>query len=365
MIINDRTYFNVFFIVFAFVLLGCAHKESQTIVSSGDLTQKENDELEQDEKTGDTRDTRDTSNTKKEKETKEPSKQELETHILEDERLAAQILQDAMCGKNAVLAAWAAVYSLRLGIKHDEVCAIKALKKGVKKNDLLLSALCWRWLASLDSKNLPKWKTIKSNEPVVKALAAIAYLNKGELPKALLSSLSLPNHKPIGSNRKNEAKKRENELLTMALPFDDGALALSLAFVEARHREMTEYNTKNQLIFSSQRLRKELIKKLAENYKKVIKRVENITKTEKHKYSIFSEELNNRLITRPKKMLRVISVTGDLDLRHESLRALAITALDPLVSDIAASAAALKSDDLRVRIEAARTFLLLALRIRK
>ena len=75
----------------------------------------------------------------------------LRDRMLADERRAAEIVKTAMCQKEGHGAAWAAIYALRLGIRHDAGCAAEALRRGVGSDDDLLRAGLAELLVELSS----------------------------------------------------------------------------------------------------------------------------------------------------------------------------------------------------------------------
>jgi hypothetical protein len=290
--------------------------------------------------------------------------QGIEYRIIEDKRLAAQVLTDAMGSQNTTLAAWAAVYVMRLGLKHDETQKILALTHGaLNLTDPLLSVLCWRLLAvGKDVSKIPNWAGNKTADPVVQVMAALALARNGPLPKTLKTALGLPKGNPSGADRGSESRRLVERLLAFSMPFDNGPLSLAIVFVEARRGEWIEHGSKGETKWVAQRLREELIQLVLRNDVTAAERIHASVATGHKRNSPLLEMLNTPLVSRPLNVLRRAALAGPIDLRLEALRAIAVVATKPVAGDFGASAAALKSDDPRLRVEGARTFLLLVTR---
>ncbi|MCP4675725.1 MAG: hypothetical protein GY854_09510 [Deltaproteobacteria bacterium] len=289
------------------------------------------------------------------------SKNDLVDQILEDEHRSARIIQDVMTGDDGELAAWAAVYAMRLGIQHDENTAARALRGGVSVKDPVLAALCWRWLASLPPKRIPKW-TGGKRDPVVHAMAALALSRRGSLPKPLQFALGVPRGKPYGPDKGAEAKDRVEQLLGLATPFDTGPLALAVAFAEAQRGEWVERGPGGELVWVAHRLREELVKLVLEKDPAGAKRVGQSKEVRGVGFTGVGNRLETSLVQRDRKTLLVAAMTGEASLRVEALRAISIVAVVPVSGDFGAAASALEAKEPSVRLEGARTFLLLSIR---
>jgi hypothetical protein len=287
--------------------------------------------------------------------------EELKALLMKDESRAANILKASVCDGDREVAAWAAVYALRLGIKHDAACAAEALALGVGSDDLLLRTLSWRWMERWPASALPDWETHASDDPVVRIMAARAYCGKGVLPEALQAALRLPQGEPRGPDRREEAEQIEARLRALSQPFDDGPLWRAVAFNEARFREQSETTADGALIWSATRLLGDG-PELFTCSQLLDEQVNNSGPSPASPTSSIGERLENPLVVRPLDVLRAIVLSGADEIKQESLRAIAIISREPLAGDFAAAAAAFTSDNQMVRIEAARTFLLLALR---
>ncbi len=290
-------------------------------------------------------------------------KNNLVDQILEDEHRSARIVRDIMGGEDRELAAWAAVYALRLGIQHDEDVAARALRRGVSVKDPLLAALCWRWLASLPPKRIPKW-TRKERDPVVQTMAALALSRRGSLPKPLRFALGLPRGKPYGPDKGAEARARVEQLLGLATPFDTGPLALAVVFAEAQRGEWVERDPSGDLVWVTHRLREELTKLILKEDPAGAKRVSQSKEVRGVGFTKVGNQLETSLVRRDRQTLLVAVMTGEASLRVEALRALSIVAVTPVSGDFGAAAATLDAEEPSVRLEGARTFLLLSIRAR-
>jgi hypothetical protein len=286
----------------------------------------------------------------------------LEQRMLSDQLIAADILKTVMCDDSDRTAAWAGIYALRLGIKHDPDCARRALLEGTRSDDILVQALSWRYLAHTVEKDLPRLR--KGGDPVVRIMAFLAYAGSETIPKDLRGTLALPEGDVRGEDRLAAIQRRTAHLRALAIPFDDGALALAIAFGEAQRDESVEQGTDGQLIWSSARLRSALVTAVLGS-ETALEELKDANAPGKNTYSTMGERLDNRLVTRPKEMLHNIAMTGPDTLRIEALRAIAVVASSPTAGDFGAAAAAMASPDTRLRVEGARTFLLLFLRLKK
>lgn len=302
---------------------------------------------------------------------------DLVDRVLADERRAAFAIREAMCGRAAGgekkaeeepcgdkkdAAAWAAVDALRLGIEHDAACAVAALRSGARSGDELLAALCWRWLAERrDSAVLPKWRGAPG-DPVVAALAALAHARVGAVPRELATALGLPDGEPPKGDRDLDTRAEVERLVALAAPYDNGPLALAVAFVDARASEVTESGPDGKAVFAANRLRAELAHLLLGDDPLAQSRATAATGTGPHRPTALLGRLESALVHQPLEMLRSIALTGKGCLRRDALRALAVAAREPEAGDLGAAAAGLEAADPALRLEAARTFLLLSLR---
>ena len=291
----------------------------------------------------------------------------IEQRIVEDELLAARILNRAMGSTNTELAAWAAVYTMRLGLKHDPGSRVRALVQGTQKSeDPLLKALCWRFLIPVeDPVNIPRWTGAKTADPVVQIMAALALSRRGPLPPQLDAALGLPKGKPDGLDRGTQSRRLVERLLAYSSPFDTGPLALALAFVEARRAEWSEREPQQQHRWIAERIRNELAVLLLMDDKKAAKRIAASKPVATERNTALLGRLHTPLVTRQPSMLRRAALAGDPSLRIEALRAIAVVAGKPVAGDFGAAAAALRADDSALQIEGARTFLLLITRTRR
>ncbi len=293
------------------------------------------------------------------------TKPDLVDLILKDERRAADVLRTAMTLKQTDLAPWAAIYALRLGIRHDEQQAYHALAVGIDNPDPLLAALSWRWLATLNQAPIPEWPDRKPSDPVVEVMAALAAAARGPVPKRLASALGLPDSTPTGKERHAaHAQSRVSRLIGLAMPYDNGPLGLAIGFIEARRSEWVEGGPDNAPAWIASRLRDELVQLVLGQTHSVKERILLATPKKEPGVSHMASRLENPLVSRSRKVLLKVALLGPLDLRRDGLRAIAVQALTPVAGDFGAAAAGLEAEDQRLRIEAARTFLLLSTRAR-
>ena len=282
----------------------------------------------------------------------------LESLASEDSVLAAEILTEAIDEGEGSARAWAAVYVLRLGVVHVEERTRRALVEGTRDDDALLAALCWRWLAADPEAVLPRWpKGERPDEPVLGAMAALAFAaRKGKLPGPLRDGLGLPAGDPGGDA---SAPRGLVERLTgLAGPFDSGALALAVAFADSRREGWVESGPAGER-WVAERLREEL-------YRAVVGEGElpavllGSEPPDDPRYSDLTQRLDTPLASRPPEVLRGAVMTAEGSLRISAIRALSIATDFPAAGDLGAVAAAMRSPDPLVRVEAARTFLILA-----
>ena len=288
--------------------------------------------------------------------------------IRKDGLNASNILRKTVCG-GAPLSVWAAVYLRRLGISHDTACAARALVDGAQAADPLLQTLAWRHLASDRTIPLPKWEGDMGRDPAVRAIAAIAYAIRGDVPPSLKFALMIPAGTPSGKSRRQAVEKRTGHLGALGLPFDDGPVAIAVSFAEAREQECVVGVGKRRQ-FAAEPLRKALLAALVDEPATVAAKLPLRTSKPPDLETLprgagdVGDRLDNPLVSRPIETLRAIVLTGAMSLRRDALRAVAIIAKEPATGDLAAAASALSVTDPVVRVEGARTFLLLIKRAR-
>jgi hypothetical protein len=293
----------------------------------------------------------------------------IESLIQRDENRAAEIIRAAACNGETTLSAWGAVYAKRLGIQHDGKCAEEALEMGIKDADPLLAALSWRWISIRKSpRAIPAWKKKDSTtDPIARAFATVALARHELLPPSLRTSLGLPNFQPRGSDRAAEVRGRVERLLALIAPYDDGPLALAIALVEVQRDESVETAEDGKKRWIAQRLRREFVTLLTDESDEdsVLRMVEKSqAQKEKSPVSLIVNRIDTQLVTRPMNVLYSIAVSADSSLRISALQVIAIKARQPVAGDFGAAAAGLDAADPFVRLEAARTFLLLTTRAR-
>ena len=286
-----------------------------------------------------------------------PASTELDDIVRRDALLALEILDEALKGDDADLAGWAAVHILRLGVKHD-ADAVKATLAGcVYRTDPMLAGLCWRWFATGNYGDVPGWKKRARSEPIPAVMAAVALARGGKIPTPLADALGL-SEEPAGGSKKERQEDREAATLALIAPYDNGPLALAVSFVESRRNGWVDEDGTQSAV----RLRTRLLDVLAREDVEVARAIENSKPSANPPSTRLNDRLKIGLIVQPPKMIRKIVLEGSGSLRVEALRAMAITVDDPVAGDFGAAAAALHSEDPLTRVEAARTFLLLAAR---
>ncbi|MBN2341806.1 MAG: hypothetical protein JXX29_10650 [Deltaproteobacteria bacterium] len=281
----------------------------------------------------------------------------LDELVARDAAQAKQILETALASENDSIAPWAAVFIKYLQIDAHAETVQRQLTRGAATNDLLLKTLCWRWLAAAPTTALPPAKTA-GDDPVTQLFAAVAYLKQQKHPPVLKNALAL------GPSTVDEPDKIPlNTLIGRAAPYDNGPLAIAIAFVSARRMELAE-TVEGITVPRAAAHRQQLLRLL--NAKSVQSRPNtasdapfSFSGTTLHQYIEGSVE------GQPMEMLRKACVHSTDSLQLSAVRALAIQATTPLAGDLAAAAAAMNSPDERIRMEAARTYLLLASRSTK
>jgi len=290
---------------------------------------------------------------------------DIDGRIFSDEQRAAEQIAEMVVSDDGALSGWAAVYTLRLGLKHDTLAIDDALRRGVATDEPLLEAVSWRWLATREPGDLPGWRDGRETDPVVNCFAALALARKGKLQKALASALGLPAGAPFGEDRGTEVRERVERLLGLTTAVDDGPLALAVAFQEARRGEWAEQGPGGGKRWVAERLREELLELVLGEDPADRQRVDRSREVRRAGFTALSRSLESALHTRPPEMLRAAALTGEPPLRVEALRALAVVVAEPTAGDFGTAAAALDADDPMVRLEGARTFLMFAIRARK
>jgi hypothetical protein len=282
---------------------------------------------------------------------------ELDELAREDAELAAGILEKALAGDDPALAAWAAVYSLRLGIRRDEDAASEALALGATSKDPLLASLCWRWLAVRTAGGeLPRWRQDAPEEPVLGAMISAAHLARGAaVPDALAHALGLPPSDAAGRAAPNPRAVAAIE--ASAAPYDDGPLAAAVSFAVARR---DRWATKDG--WWAVEARRALLDALGADGAVAARFVADLPWRGDPPPTRLTDRLDLAISSQPRELIRKVATRGTGPLRLDALRALAVTAPDPAAGDLGAAAAAMRSEDPVERLEAARTFLLLTAR---
>ncbi len=284
-----------------------------------------------------------------------PTSTELDDIVRRDALEALKILDEALKGDDADLAGWAAVHILRLGVKHDADAVKAILAECVHLADPMLAGLCWRWFATGNHGDVPGWKKRARGEPIPAVMAAVALARGGKIPAPLADALGLP-EEPAGSSKQVRQEDREAAVHALIAPYDNGPLALALTFVESRRNGWVDEDGKQ----TAARLRARLLDALAPEDAEVARTIEDSKPSKNPPSTRLNDRLEIGLIVQPPKIIRKIVLEGSGSLQVEALRAMAITVDLPVAGDLGAAAAALHSEDPLTRVEAARTFLLLA-----
>jgi len=269
-----------------------------------------------------------------------------------DAQVAADILADALSGNDPTLAAWAAVYARRLSLRHDEEKAQSAIARGTEDADPLLAALCWRWIAERVDDPLPPWRGNDDTAPEVAVFAWLACARRGTVPDGLRTAMH------AGDATADAPLPDEWKALPALLaPFDNGPLAVAVAFSAARRRELagTQNGTRYPLAAD---LRGELLSSFgvtapAGGFPR---------KKDAWPNSVLLRLLDSPMRFHPPELLRRICVRGNGALQREAVRMLGAVGAAPGAVDLAAAAAAMASEDPFTRVEAARTYLLMVAR---
>ncbi|MDD5308384.1 MAG: hypothetical protein PHU25_13770, partial [Deltaproteobacteria bacterium] len=264
---------------------------------------------------------------------------DLKDIIQGDERRAVDVLNEAMTAGKGDRAAWAAVYARRLGIKHDVAVSGAVLGRCVAARDPLLAALCWRWLAADPSIIAPPWPDAGACDPIVDVMASLAAARRGKAPPGLGSSLKLPWYGPDAGAAKNDGKDRVESLLVLASPFDNGPLALALAFLEARREEWVETGADGKPAWTAARLRGELARAVTGDDDGLRKIAAAARPARYVGTSAVLDAIDAPLSHGSSEALHGPAMRGTPSLRVAALRALAATARKPTAKDLGAAAA--------------------------
>ena len=282
---------------------------------------------------------------------------DFELLVQRDAHFARDILLSGLRSTEDHLSAWSAVYLQLPGAKADAGDVRSALLRGVESDNPLLQALCLRWLVR-DEATLPVSDS-EFSEPVAQLFFALGLLARDPAasPDVVRDALLVGNASQFHSE-----KIPLNSLLFETAPYDNGPLALAIAFVNARRMEIANMVSDVKVPLSAQ-YRQLLLKRFQltppqDDMAAQEAPSSRFTFTGTGLHSFLENPLNGQ----PLPTLRNVIMTADGSLRINALRSMAATSLAPEVADFAATATALHSDDEQTRIEAARTYLLLVAR---
>lgn len=283
---------------------------------------------------------------------------QLDRQIAEDERLAARILALFLVDEDPILSGWAAVHGLRLGLQQDKANQTKALRRCLEDSalDSLLKACCWRWAAVLDAETLAQVPL--PEEPTARVLAALALPPSSEAGRSLTGLLAVRQSVDSVAPTRFVAQMLASHAAAAAA-FDDGPVLLAVAFLDARRGGWINPQAPKARSLMAIELRSAL----SERMKRTLdwNAIDEMPATPADSGQV-APRLVNPLINHPLEGLRDMAVSGEPSLRKEALRALAALVTSPTAADLGAAAACLRAEQPSVRLEAARTFLLLSIR---
>ncbi len=282
-----------------------------------------------------------------------PAPRDLKDRMVEDGRTAAIILLKAACEEKSDIGTLAAVYARRVGLRAEPNCEKAALLRGVASKSPLVRALSWRHLIErIDIAPLPV-SDLNQDDPAVRVPAALAFAVRNlPVPSELASVFRLPPSVTCTTDDRPDVDRRLLELKAAAWPFDDGLVAASVAFVESVYAESCEISN-GKPRWSAERLRQSLFAffRIAE-----VPLTDDVPLRQKTR---LDEALDNPLVKQTEAELTAIALSAAPNLRIEALRAEIIRGGAPTAERLAAAAGALSSSDAALRIEGARSFLLL------
>ncbi|MBN2525922.1 MAG: hypothetical protein JXR76_05965 [Deltaproteobacteria bacterium] len=274
--------------------------------------------------------------------------------VARDAHKARDILIQGLNADDPDIAAWSAIYIRLLRVEADKDQLHKALLSGANSDNLLLQTLCFRWLVN-DSGPLPA-VSIETADPIVLLFYTLGQMTRNAEVDSMLMSQAIH----VGKATKfHDEKIQLNTLLHETAPYDNGPLALGIAFINSRRLEIaTEIEGITTPL--SARYRGQLLEIF--HLSGVAVPTDNDTNRFEFTGTTIHSRLENPLNRQSPAMLRTAVITGKGTLKKSALRALAASALRPEVGDFAAAATAFQTDDAQLRIEAARTYLLLVTR---
>lgn len=281
---------------------------------------------------------------------------DLKAQLIKDGRTAVRLLLRLACEDPSDRGVFAAVYALRMGLEPELSCTESALHRGARSESLLLRALSRQYLLLQKEVSLPENTMWTDEDPAVRVLGALAYLYRGvPLPETLTYSLSLPNEPPTGTDKHTETNDRIARLSAMAAPFDDGLLTGAVLLSESLYEKTAELS-EGRTVWTALRLRGALLDALGIAPAKIPSLPIDMPAPDLRP-SKLGELLENQLSQNSAQTLGNIALNAPPALRVQALRALTIIDGPPSAVALVAAAAALRSDDIDVRLEGARTFL--------
>jgi hypothetical protein len=274
--------------------------------------------------------------------------------VIRDSASAVDILNETVTLKDNDVAISAAVFIKRLSIVHDEQTVMNVIRGGAFTGDELISTLCWRWLAdNIDVKlnvDTAQKAVLKKLAPEAQVFAFIAFARRGKVPGQLKNAFC------TGSfSEEKKIPSFVSGLRGMLQTIDNGPVADALSFVTLRHRKLA-FKTGGRLYPGSL----EFKNRLAGYFKLPDKYVSGCNDSGIHyKAGRLAQIAELPAWGYSLEMLRNLSVRSTGDLQFTAVRVLGSKAVKPVSGDLAAAAAAMKSKNLKVKVEAAKTYLLL------
>ncbi|MBN2715354.1 MAG: hypothetical protein JXX14_05835 [Deltaproteobacteria bacterium] len=274
--------------------------------------------------------------------------------IERDAHTARNILVSALQSTDDLLASWAAVYIRLLKVEADPALVTEKLLLGSQGDDLLLKVLCYRWL--VDDRQISPRSPKEKADPLLQLFFALTLLSHPSADSTDFVSRTLCIGQGITFH---EEKTPLNTLLRQTAPFDNGPIALAIAFINARRMSLAT-EVEGIIVPRSAGYRQQLLA-FFDIHKEM-----SLTKPSDNTFEFQATsvhlQLQNPLSVQPVQVLRNIIVNAADSLKKDGLRALATAAVMPEVGDFAAAASAFQNPDASIRVEAARTFLLLVTR---
>lgn len=300
-----------------------------------------------------------TTSTDKSKNSNQPP-EELKLRIISDGRIAASLLLNTACEDNTDIGVFSAIYARRAGLVPELSCEQSALDRGVQSKSILVKALSWSRLAQNKDLKIPPEYSFTEDDKAVKVLAALALIRRGmSLTNDLNEALMLPPNKPQTVTVKTGKDRDVIALEISVYPMDEGLAALTVQFCESVYEESAE-NDKDRLVWSAEKIRKKMFQILRiDTADTIFDEHSSSRSTETRHFSTLRQSVDNPLAFDSPESLINIALNAQDDLRIQALRAIAARKEQARTEYLATAAHALNAENLHVKIEGARTFLML------